>query len=118
MTLSIQPLVILAQDVRPLMGRNDRFNAPLKHILDKIFSRIAPIRDQLLKVKPLQQSVGLGAVMPLSRRQNETQGIAQPIHRHMNLATEPAPTATQGLLTVFFLPLPHMDERGLSCCLS
>jgi len=102
MAFPIQPAVVFAQHFGTLVRRNDRFNTALQQIVDKMGCRIASISDQSFKVKPFQQVLGLGDVVPLACGQAKTQRVPQPIHRHMDFGGEAASATPQGLLTVFF----------------
>lgn len=93
MPFSVEPFIILAQEFGTLMRRDNGFNAALQQIVDKILGGIAAICDETLKIKAFQQLLGLGDVMLLPGSQDRVQGIAQPIHRDMYLATE-ATTST------------------------
>ncbi len=112
MTLSIQPFIVLPQDFSPLVGWNDGVDAPLEQKGNKILSRIATIRDQLVKIKAFEQGIGLGDVMALSCRQQQAQRVAQRIHRHMDFTAKAAPTTAKRLFTVFFRFPPRRDVRA------
>lgn len=118
MTFPVQPGILLAQDIRPLVRRNDGLNAPHQQIINEILSRIAPIRNQSLKIKALEQCLSLLDIVALPRSQTQPQGIAQPIYSDMDFAAKAAPTPTQRLFPVFFRHPPHRDAPAQSCCQS
>lgn len=59
--------------------------------------------------------------MRLTTGEHKRQRVAQSIDINVDLGAEPASTAAKCLClltTVFLWRQPHMDELGLSCCLS
>jgi len=100
--LTVQPFVVLTQEFGALMRWNHRLNASIQQIFDEMGRRVASISNQSLEFEPLQQVLGLGNVVALPSGQAETQGIPQPIHRHMDFGGESASAASESLLTVFF----------------
>ena len=93
MPFTIQPSVVLTQDVCALVRRDNRLNTAIQQVLDKMLSRIAPIRDQAFKIKAFQQRIRLGNIMPLSTTEGEAQRITQPVNGDMDFATEATATA-------------------------
>lgn len=100
--LAVQPCGVITQDFGALMGWNHRLNTTIQQILDEMGRRVAPVSNQSLKFKPIQQVLSAGNVVTLPGGQAETQGVAQSIYRHMDFGGEAASTTSEGLLTVFF----------------
>ena len=93
MTFTVDPFIVLTQDVGTLVGRNHSFNTPFQQVVDKMLCRIATISKQAIKLKAFQQVVGLSNVMTMSTRQGKAQRIAQTIHCDMDFATKATSTA-------------------------
>lgn len=89
--------------VRTVTARRDhRLRA---HSLDVGHQRIrivVLVADDRLSVQTLDQGLGLRNIGDFAARQEPAQGITQRIDREMNLGTQPAPRASEGLRAVFF----------------
>ena len=121
MTFSIKPFIIRTLcffSFRSRMGRYDRFHFLAFHPVIKVLSSIPSIRNQMVKNKTLHKRDSLSLVMTLSCCQLQTQRIAQPIYRDMNLGAEPTTTTAQrlGCLTAtFFVRLQRKDVLAQWC---
>ena len=118
MTFAVQPSIVLAHYLRPLVRWDHRLNASLHEVIDEVGSRIASVGNQALKIEAFQQVLSLGDVVALAGGQGKSQWIAQTINCHMNFGAKATSTATQRLFTVFFQPLPRRDVLAQSCCRS
>jgi len=124
MAFPIQPAVVRKFSFvafGPLMRRNDRFHLLLDHPVVEILGGIAPVGNQAVKSEAVHQLNCLTDGRCLSSGQSQTQGIAQPVDRDMNLGCEPAATTSQGLhrlSAAFFGHRRHTDEPEQSCCQS
>ncbi len=116
MPLAIPPFIVFSLFFGAWMSWYHHFYIPLQQAIHKGLSRISPISDNPLKAKAFNQALRLCDVVGLSRTQAETQGIAQTIHRHMNLAAISPATAPQSLLLAFFGHRRHKDALEQSCC--
>jgi hypothetical protein len=106
MPFAIAPGIILARLDGVFVGRNDDGHAASDEFIHKHLGTIAAVGYHRLKVQINNQVMGLENVMPLSRRQVQPQGIAQPIDRDMDFGAKAAPTASQCLFrlpAVFFV---------------
>jgi hypothetical protein len=115
MTLTVPPLVVFTGLLGTLVRRNDRSCSLLDNPIDQRLSGIAPICNDVLSTQTLQQRLGLGTFMGLSRRQPHAQRITQTVHCDMDFGTEAAATTPQRLLLLFFaffVRLPRRDERA------
>lgn len=115
MTLTIQPFVVLAQNLAALMRRNHGFDPGFKEIVNEMGCRVASVSDQTLEINAFKQKLRLRNVMALSCAEEKAQRIAQAVHQDMDFATETTTTAPQGLFTVFFRLLPRKDAPAQSC---
>ena len=93
MTFTVDPFIVLTQDVGTLVGWNHSFNTPFQQVVDKMLGRIPPICQQAIKLKAFQQLIGLGNIMAMSTRQGKAQRVAQTIHCDMDFATKATSTA-------------------------
>ena len=93
MTFTVDPFVVLTQDVGTLVGRNHSFNTPLQQVVDKMLCRVPTIGQQAIKLKAFQQLIGLGNIMAMSTRQGKAQRVAQTIYCDMDFATKATSTA-------------------------
>ena len=117
-TFAVQPPVVFAQHVRPLVRRDDCLDASLQEVFDEVGSRVASVGNQSFKIEAFQQVLCLGKVVSLSCGQSKAQRTTQTIDGHMDFGAKATPTAPQRLFTVFFQPLPRRDARGQWCCRS
>ena len=117
-TFAVQPSVVFAQYIRPLVRWDHRLNASLQEVVKKVGSRVASVGNQAFKIETFQQVLSLSNVVSLSSGQSKSQWTAKTVDDHMNLGAKATPTATQRLLTVFFQRLPRRDVLGQSCCRS
>ena len=117
-TFTVQPSVVFAQYVRPLVRRNYRLNASLQEVIDEVCSRVASVGNQAFKLEAFQQVLSLGDVVSLSGGQSKSQRTAKAVDRHMDLGAKATATATQRLFTVFFQRLPRRDGFAQWCCQS
>ncbi len=76
MAFAVHPGVVVALDRSRLVRRNDRFAALSLHVGDELRSRIAAIRQYFLEGESLEKRLGLRAIVPLPRGQNDPEGIA------------------------------------------
>ncbi len=71
MPFAVDPGIVLAFDLGALMRWNDRLTAALVQVGDERRSGIAPICQDFLEGQPVEQRLGLGAVVALARRQDD-----------------------------------------------
>ena len=69
-------------------------------MLAKLLGVISFISQHLLSSVTGDQFLCLGDVVPLPSGQDESQGVAQAVHAHVDLGAEPAPAAAQGLASL------------------
>ncbi len=117
-TFAVQPFVVLAQHVCPLVRRDHRFNASLHEVIDEVGSRVTSVGNHSFKIEAFQQALSLGDVVSLSCGQRKSQWTAQTVDGHMNLGAKATPTAPQRLFTVFFQRLLRRDVLAQWCCRS
>ena len=117
-TFAVQPSVVLAQYIRPLVRWDHRLNASLQEVIKEVGSRVASVGNQAFKIETFQQVLSLGDVVALSGCQSKSQRTTKTVDSHMDLGAKATPTATQRLFTVFFQRLPRRDVRGQWCCRS
>ena len=115
MTLSVQPAVVVTRLLGTLVRRNDHSCPLLDNPIDQRLSGVAPIGDDVVSAQTLQERLGLGTFVHLSRRQPHTQRIAQPIDGDMDFGAEPTATTPQRLLLLsaaFFVRPQRTDARA------
>jgi len=116
---AVQPAVVLAWRFAALVRRNDGNRLSLLDQRHKSLRSVASVSNHMRAVQVFQQAGRLGAVVNLPTRQQQPQGITQPIHRNVDFGRETASTTPQRL---FFLPAAffgHPRHRGAlapSCC--
>ena len=72
-------------------------HAPFQNVLAKLLGIIPLVSNHVFPVITGYQTLGLGDVVFLTPAQDESQGIAQAVHAHVDLGAEPAPAPAQGL---------------------
>jgi hypothetical protein len=120
-SFSIQPAVIRALGLRPLMRGNDRFRAALSNMFNQGLRGVASVSNHRVGVQSCQQGRRLGNVVGLSAGQGQPQRIAQRIHHNMNVGAQPTSTPPQGLRrlsSAFLVRQQHRDAREQWCCQS
>ena len=82
---------------RPV-GRNDRLHAGFVDMITEPVLVIGFVGQQMFARQAFHQTLGLGDVVPLPRRQDEAQRIAQGIDGDVDLAAQPAARTSDGLI--------------------
>ena len=123
-TLTIKPLVVRSLSLftfGSLMRRNNWFHFRRNHPVIEILSGIASVGNDSVKRQTFDEQHCLTNVRFLSSSQVQTQRVAQPINRDMNLGGEATATTSQCLrflTTVFFVPRQRRDVPAQWCCQS
>lgn len=75
MPLPIKPRVVCMWLAGILLGWNHRFHAGSNNVIAKVCGAVAAVGNDALKVQINNQIVGFDDVMPLPRRERQTQRI-------------------------------------------
>jgi hypothetical protein len=120
MPLPVKVLIIVPRCLQVGPRWNDRHGTPLQDELEESSGIIPFVPDHMLNFKINHQGLSLGDVMALPRGELEAQGVAQSIHAHVDLGTEPASAASQGLrsLTTLFWEAPAAQGWARTMVLS
>ena len=79
-------------------GRNDRHHTQFRNVSAKLLGIVLPFVGQYVLASITgDQTLRLGDVVLLASGQEESQGVAQAVHAHVNLGAEPAAAPAQGL---------------------
>ncbi len=97
MPLPVKVLIMVPRCLQIGPRWNDRHGTPLQDELEESSGIIPFVPDHRLNFKINHQGLSLGDVMALPRGELAAQGVAQSIHAHVDLGTEPASAASQGL---------------------
>ena len=97
MTLPVQMPVIVGGFLAVRAGRNDRHHTQFQDVLAKLLGIVPLVGQYVLASITGDQLLRLGDVVLLPSGQDESQGVAQAVHAHVNLGAEPAAAPAQGL---------------------
>ena len=97
MTLPVQMPVIVGGFLAVRAGRNDRHHTQFQDVLAKLLGIVPFVGQYVLASITGDQLLRLGDVVLLPSGQDESQGVAQAVHAHVNLGAEPAAAPAQGL---------------------
>ena len=97
MTLPVQMPVIVGGCLAVRAGRNDRHHTQFQDVLAKLLGIVPLVGQYVLASITGDQFLRLGDVVLLPPGQDESQGVAQAVHAHVNLGAEPAAAPAQGL---------------------
>ena len=78
-------------------GRNDRHHTQVQDVSAKLLGIVPLVGQYVLASITGDQLLRLGDVVLLPPGQDESQGVAQAVHAHVNLGAEPAAALAQGL---------------------
>ena len=120
MPLPVKVLVIVPRRLQVGPRWNDWHGALVQDELEEGSGVISFVPDHMLNFKINHQGLSLGDVMALPCGQLEAQRVAQSIHAHVDLGTEPASAASQSLgsLTALFLEAPAAQGWARTMVLS
>lgn len=94
MPLPVKPRIVLVWLLGVLLGWNHRFHAISDNLVAKVCGTVAAVRNDAFKIQINNQVVGFDDVMPLTRRECQTQWISQCVGRDMDLCAEATTTTT------------------------
>ena len=97
MTLPVQMPVIVGGCLAVRAGRNDRHHTQFQDVSAKLLGIVPFVGQYVLASITGDQLLRLGDVVLLPSGQDESQGVAQAVHAHVNLGAEPAAAPAQGL---------------------
>ena len=97
MTLPVQMPVIVGGFLAVRAGRNHRHHTQFQDVLAKLLGIVPLVGQYVLASITGDQLLRLGDVVLLPAGQDESQGVAQAVHAHVNLGAEPAAAPAQGL---------------------
>ena len=97
MALPVPMPVIVGGCLAVRAGRNDRHHAQFQDVLAKLLGIVPLVGQYVLASITGDQTFRLGDVVLLPSGQDESQGVAQAVHAHVNLGAEPTAAPSQGL---------------------
>ena len=97
MTLPVPMPVIVGGFLAVRAGRNDRHHTQFQDVSAKLLGIVPLVGQYVLASITGDQTLPLGDVVLLPSGQDESQGVAQAVHAHVNLGAEPAAAPAQGL---------------------
>ena len=119
MTLPVQMPVIVGGFLAVRAGRNDWHHTQFQDVLAKLLGIVPLVGQYVLASITGDQLLRLGDVVLLPAGQDESQGVAQAVHAHVNLGAEPAAAPAQGLgrlATLLGELPPRKGAPGPPCC--
>src|SRR5580692_7025893 len=102
----VKNLIIFSLEDPILLRRNHGIRTGGHDRLDEIISVISLVRDHRIGIMTFNQGLALIDVGLLSPRQDELDGVPQTVDGDMQLGSEPAPRASQGLVGTPFFTAP------------